>query len=254
MRREVSEVRRFYETPLGCVAARMIAAKLADAWGSTASLDVLGVGYAPPWLEPMDTARRALAAMPGGQGAESWPNPRSRTCLVDETGLPFPTGCFDRVLAVHALEEAGDPAALVRELGRVLAPSGRLILVVAHRGGLWARAESTPFGHGRPYTLGQLERLVGEAELDPFARTHALFTPPWSRLAGAADLFETVGGLLAPGLSGVVLLEAVKSTYALRPKAAAVTAADRLSAVLTPQAAGRGAPEPVRMDEAMEAD
>ena len=253
MRREVSEVRRFYETPLGAVAARMIARKLSDAWGSTGSLDILGVGYAPPWLEAMGEARRSLAAMPGGQGAEAWPLPRSRTCLVEDDALPFPTGCFDRVLAVHALEEARDPVAMVREMSRVLAPSGRLILVAAARGGLWARSEHTPFGQGRPYTLGQLERLVEAAELEPFARTHALFVPPWARLAGAADLFESVGQILAPGLSGVVLLEAVRNTYALRPVGAAEPAYE-LSLGLTPQAAGMRAGASVRLDGAGEAD
>lgn len=237
MRREVSEVRRFYETAIGAVAARMIARKLSDAWGSTDNLDVLGVGYAPPWLEPMGEARRALAAMPGGQGAEAWPLPRSRTCLIEDDALPFPTGAFDRVLAVHALEEARDPVAMVREMSRVLAPSGRLILVAAARGGLWARSEHTPFGQGRPYTLGQLERLVEAAELEPFARAHALFAPPWRQLAGAADMFELVGQTLLPGLSGVVLLEAVRTTYALRPVGVAAPAFE-LAPDLAPQAAG----------------
>lgn len=253
MRREVSEIRRFYETPLGVVAARMVARKLSDAWGATANLDVLGVGYAPPWLAEMGEARRALAAMPGGQGAEAWPTPRSRACLVEDEALPFPTGCFDRVLAVHALEEARDPVAMVREMSRVLAPSGRLILVAAARGGLWARSEHTPFGQGRPYTLRQLEQLVEAAELQPFARTHALFLPPWSRLTGAADLFESVGQTLAPGLSGVVLLEAVRTTYALKPVGAAAPVYE-MSPEFAPQPAGMRAPAPVRLDGIGEAD
>ena len=49
----------------------------------------------------------------------------------------------------------------------MLAPSGRVIIVAAARMGLWADAEKTPFGHGRPFTRGQLESLVREAELEP---------------------------------------------------------------------------------------
>lgn len=248
MRRDVSEVRRFYDTRLGALASEMVARKLADAWGSTRDLDILGVGYPTPWLGAMGDARRALAAMPFGQGAETWPGPRNRVCLADETSLPFPTGCFDRVLAVHAIEEAPDAVGLVRELGRVLSPSGRLILVVAARGGFWARAENTPFGHGRPYTLGQLEHLVREADLEPFARAHALFTPPWTPLIKAADLLETVGGALVNGAAGVVLLEAVKTTYALTAVAAEARVPARTAPALTPQAAGMSEPEPARLD------
>ena len=64
MRRDVTEIRRFYASPLGVTASRLIGAKLHDAWGSTAGQDVLGVGYAAPWLEPMSEARRAVCAMP----------------------------------------------------------------------------------------------------------------------------------------------------------------------------------------------
>ena len=60
-----------------------------------------------------------------------------------------------------------DPASLLQEVWRVLAPSGRVIIAVVARDGLWANAESTPFGHGRPYSRRQLAALLREAELEP---------------------------------------------------------------------------------------
>ena len=255
MRRDVTEIRRFYSTPLGAAAVRLIGAKLADAWGSTAGQDVLGLGYATPWLDGMTDARRAVAAMPFGQGAAAWPSAgRCRTALVEDDCLPFSTGLFDRVLAVHALEEAGDPLQMVRDLGRVLAPNGRLVLVVAGRGGLWARAENTPFGHGRPYTRSQLEGLVRAAELEPFAWSQALFCPPWTRLTGLADAMETWGARLIPGAGGVVMLEAVKTTLALRPQVVAEPARARRREALSPQPAGFSPPEPAKMEIGRERD
>lgn len=239
MRRDVIEIRRFYATPLGQMAARLIGARLSDAWGPLTGQDVLGLGYAAPWLSEMRDARRALCAMPFAQGAEAWPRAaRCRTTLVDEDALPFATGVFDRILAIHAIEEASDPLATVRELGRVLKPSGRLVLVVAGRGGLWARSENTPFGDGRPYSRGQLERLVREAELEPFAWSQALFGPPWRRLAGVADTLETWGDRLVPGAAGVVMLEAVKTQLALRAQPAAERVRPRRAESLAPQPAG----------------
>src|SRR5690606_17149572 len=116
------------------------------AWGEAANCDVLGIGYCTPWLGAFVGARRVMAAMPGGQGAERWPSAgRNRTLLTEELRLPFAAGTFDRVLMIHALEEAADAQALMAEAVRVMAPAGRLILAVASRGGLWARSEATPF-------------------------------------------------------------------------------------------------------------
>jgi SAM-dependent methyltransferase len=221
MRRDVLELREFYATPLGRAAQSVIARKLDEAWGDAGGLDVLGLGYATPYLDGFrQRARRGVAAMPAAQGVEVWPSPgRVLACLVDENALPFANALFDRVLVIHALEEADDPSALLREVWRVLAPSGRVILAAANRGGFWSDAESTPFGHGRPFTRHQLEALVREADLEPVAWSRALFVPPLQWAARWAEGFEQAGARLWPALSGLILLEAVKQTFAVRPRA-----------------------------------
>ncbi|HEX4180925.1 MAG TPA: methyltransferase domain-containing protein [Caulobacteraceae bacterium] len=220
MRRDVLELRDFYATPLGGAARQAVSRKLIEAWGDGHDLDVLGVGYATPFLETFRArGRRAVAAMPAGQGVEVWPaGGRVLSCLADEAALPFANALFDRVLVIHALEEADDPLALMREVWRVLAPAGRVIVAAANRRGFWAGAESTPFGHGRPFTRHQLEELVQEAELHPAAWSRALFTPPLNWAAGWAEGFERTGARLWPALSGLILLEAVKQTFAVKPK------------------------------------
>ena len=139
-------------------------------------------------------------------------------------GPPEAAGIFDRILAIHAIEESPDALALLREVWRVMAPSGRVILAVASRNGLWANLESTPFGHGRPYSRRQLAELLREAELEPSGWTRALYVPPLPWLAGWAEGFEQVGSRLWPGFAGVVLMEAVKQTFAVKPKGARVRA------------------------------
>jgi len=220
MRRDVLDLREFYATPLGQAARRIIARKLTEAWGRAQGQDMMGLGYAAPYLGAFTReARRTIAAMPAAQGVEAWPaEGRNLAVLGDEYALPFGNALFDRVLVIHALEEADDPAGLLREVWRVMAPSGRVIVVAANRVGFWSDAEATPFGHGRPYTRGQLEALVREADLEPLAWSRALFAPPLQWTARWADGFEQVGAHLWPGLSGLILLEAVKKTFAVRPK------------------------------------
>jgi len=114
---------------------------------------------------------------------------------------------------------------LLTEAVRALAPAGRIILATAARGGMWARAEATPFGHGRPFTRGQLERLVRDVGLEPTAWSQTLYTPPWRPLLGLADGIEQIGKTVIPGAAGVILLEASRQAYArIRPSGALVRA------------------------------
>ena len=220
MRRDVLELREFYASRLGRAARTIIARRLREAWGGAGALDVMGLGYATPYLGAFRfAARRTVAAMPAAQGGEVWPTMGgAAVCLTDERSLPFPNALFDRVLVIHALEEADDPLAVMREVWRVLSPSGRVIFAVANRRGVWSNTESTPFGHGQPFTRGQLETLVREAELEPVAWSRALFAPPLQWTAPWAENLEQIGARLWPGLSGLILLEAVKQTFAVKPR------------------------------------
>ncbi len=220
MRRDVLNLREFYASPPGKAARTMIAAKTTEVWGDAKGLDVLGLGYATPYLEGLrPTARRTVACMPAAQGVEVWPaQGGAAACLSHERSLPFRNALFDRILLVHSLEESDDPLASLQEVWRVLAPAGRVIVVTANRRGPWSNAETTPFGHGRPYTRRQLAELLREAELEPSGWTRALYVPPVSWMAGWAEGFEQAGSRLWPGFAGLLLMETVKQTFAVKPQ------------------------------------
>ena len=70
MRRDVLELRAFYGSARGRAAREMLTRKVVEAWGDAAGLDVLGLGYATPLLDPLrQRARRVVAAMPAAQEA-----------------------------------------------------------------------------------------------------------------------------------------------------------------------------------------
>ena len=144
---------------------------------------MLGIGYATPYLGLFrEEAERCLAFMPAAQGVVKWPTMRpALSALVEEFDLPLPDAAVDRVLLVHALEMSHDATALLREIWRVLAPAGQLLAVVPNRRGLWARMDTTPFGHGRPYSRSQITHLLREAWFTPVAWGEALYVPPIQR-------------------------------------------------------------------------
>jgi hypothetical protein len=117
---------------------------------------------------------------------------------------------------VHALEETSAAHAMLREIWRVMAPEGRLVVIAANRWSLWAQSDATPFGHGRPYSRTQLAALMGDSMFEPVVSARALYAPPstWTPLVRAADAFERVGEIMWPAQGGLVLMEAVKRLYA----------------------------------------
>ncbi|MEO0983515.1 MAG: methyltransferase domain-containing protein [Pseudomonadota bacterium] len=219
MRQDIASLEGFYQTPLGRHAAAALASRIDALWPGAHGLSLLGIGYPAPLLNGLAaSARRTAAVMPDGQGVAAWRavEPRGNASLLSrEDRLPFADQTFDRAILLHALEEAEAPQVMLRELWRVLAPEGRLLVVAANRRGLWARAESTPFGHGRPWTRAQLALLLSQAMFQTTAWTHALHAPP---IPGAlalslAHVWERSGETLHSAFGGAVMIEAVKRLY-----------------------------------------
>jgi SAM-dependent methyltransferase len=218
---DIVDLRSFYSSPLGQVAQRYIGRIVAGRWNNAAGLSIIGIGYAPPYLEQLrEGALRVMAFMPAAQGVVNWPGEGiTSSALVDTSLLPLPDASIDRVLAVHALETSDFPHEMLGEIWRILTPGGRVLIVAPSRGGVWARADTTPFGHGRPYSRGQLRDLMRETNFSPIHWAEALYVPPFARpsLLRSAAMFERIGGKLALPGAGVHVVEATKQLYSPVP-------------------------------------
>jgi len=79
--------------------------------------------------------------------------------VCDLTAIPVPAGSFDAVLCTEVLEHHPEPIAVVKELGRVLAPGGRLILTAPLGSGI----HQEPYHYYGGYTPWWYERFLKEA-------------------------------------------------------------------------------------------
>ena len=215
---DVVDLRDFYQTVLGQVARRMIRRTIRVIWSDLHGLQLLGIGYATPFLSAISAAtERTVALMPASQGVLGWaPDGRNLVTLAEEGELPFADYSIDRVLLVHALETSEAAGLLLKEVWRVLAGGGRLLVVAPNRRGIWARRDRTPFGSGRPYTMSQLSHLLREELFTPLGTATALFVPPsyHRMILRAAPAWERIGKRWFPTFAGVVMIEAAKQIYA----------------------------------------
>lgn len=224
MHLDVQDLKTFYyRTGLGRAAQRAIRDKVVSIWPETrgervAGETVVGYGFAVPLLRPfLERGNRVIGLMPAPQGVMAWPAGMPNvSVLCEDSHWPLPPGFVDRLVMLHALETSENPATLLEEAARVLGPAGRLLIVVPNRAGLWARSDQTPFGFGRPYSLGQLEAQLRRHGFAAQRHDVALFQPPshrrfWLRAGPVCERFgQRVWNRFA---GGVLMVEAIKDTF-----------------------------------------
>lgn len=220
MHLDVQDLRNFYyRSTLGRAAQKAIREQVLELWPEANGMTMAGFGFAVPLMRPyLAETRRSIALMPGPQGVMPWPAGMPNvSVLTDETCWPIETGRVDRLIVLHGLETSEQPTALLDECFRVLGPGGRALFIVPDRSGIWARRDVTPFGFGRPYSLGQLETQLRRHSFMPERHRSALYQPPsrhrfWRR---TGPFWESLGRTVSPVLSGgVLMVEASKRVHA----------------------------------------
>jgi len=219
MSHEVHALPAFYASPPGEAASRVLATALAEFWPLLPGMAVAAVGWGAPYL-PLwrGQAARCLSLVPEPLADGAIPP----AAVMPEASLPLPDLSLDRILLIHALEHVERPDALLRECWRVLRDDGRLLVVVPNRLGWWSLTDHTPFGQGRPYSRGQITRLLRSRLFAVERSAPALFVPPFSSrwaLAGTG-LWEAAGHRAFGRFGGVIIAEARKDVFGAVPTGA----------------------------------
>ena len=226
MRPSVVQLRQFYSSPLGRRVKQRLRQLVMQRWGASGPQEIIiGLGYAVPVLRALERTQPAalMALMPAAQGAIYWPvHSENHSVLADPLMPPFAPGSLHRVLMLHLFEHAARPQELLDVYWQMLAPGGRLLLLVPNRRSYWASFGSTPFARGTPFSLNQIKELLAEARFTLIDVGNALCAPPSGHplLLKLWPLLERLGALLFPGIGGVLIIEAEKQIYASIPEPA----------------------------------
>jgi len=228
MRPNVVSLRQFYSSRLGRKIKQRLRQLVMEQWPDHAQQVIVGIGYAVPVLRVLERAKPAslIALMPANQGAIYWPvHSENHSVLADELMPPFATNTVHRVVMLHAFEHAPRPLELLQVYWQMLAPGGRLLLIVPNRRSYWASFSVTPFARGTPYSMSQMKELLDEAQFTLRDNFTTLYAPPsasvfWLKLWRS---FETLGRIFFPGMGGVLIIDAEKQIYASIPEAVTKT-------------------------------
>ena len=142
--------------------------------------------------------RRALA-VDDGRRLRRWSK---------KTNCRLPIGGRSRPACSRA-RNSTDPAGCFAKSGASCAGGGRLLAVVPNRRGLWARMDTTPFGHGWPYSRSQITHLLRETWFTPTGWDEALYVPPIARgwFLRSAVAWERAGSTISAPFAGVHIVE-----------------------------------------------
>jgi SAM-dependent methyltransferase len=137
--------------------------------------------------DELTEVRKLFTAMV--DAGEAPPNGMADTVSGDATRLPYPDGCFDRIIASEVMEHIPDDLGALDELHRVLRPGGTLAITIPSwlpEKICWAisdeyYAPKSVGGHVRIYTEREMRAKLRGAGLDPtgVGHAHALHSPYW---------------------------------------------------------------------------
>jgi len=102
--------------------------------------------------------------------------------MGDVCNLPFADASFDLVLATDIIEHVDDDARALREISRVLAPGGKVLITVPAFQSLWGLQDEQAH-HKRRYRLRALGAQIAGSGLKPLAGyyfNYLLFVPIWA--------------------------------------------------------------------------
>jgi SAM-dependent methyltransferase len=171
---------------------------------------VLDVGAGPCRYKPLfahceyktqDFCGHAPTAAAGLMTETSWEY-GAIDYVCDAAHIPVSDGWFDAVLCTEVLEHVPDPAAVVRELGRILRPDGKLFLTAPLGSGVHQEPDHY-FGGFTPYWYKRYLREAGfeDIEVVPnggFFKNYAQESRRFSALIDPRRVPPAVAPLIAP--------------------------------------------------------
>lgn len=226
-----NQLASYYQTSTGRMVRHLISRKLKPVLTSLYpsgqhDLAIATLGYMRPYLKYIsDHYPHVINFQSVDEQTIPWPSLgsadqgrryRSRQAVVAPSSLPLLDASLDGLFIVHGLEHASSADGVMAEAWRVLKSQGSLVMVVPHRGSIWANRDDTPFGVGLPYSINQLKSLLKEHDFEVGKINQSLNAPPSS--STLYPRYAPFVERLPNPFGGVLIVEARKMIYSIKGK------------------------------------
>jgi ubiquinone biosynthesis O-methyltransferase len=216
---------RWRASELGSATERRERALILELVGDVRGRRILDVGCGDGEFALELTRRGAnvtgIDASPAMIGAARALAARTKTSTSFHVGLaerlPFEAERFDIVTAIAILCFVEEPAPVLREIARVLRPSGRLVIGELGKWSSWAAARriramlgSQLWRQSRFRTAGELRSLAEQAGLTVEEVRGAIFYPRWSLAERLLSPFDACLGRFTTTGAAFIALSAFK--------------------------------------------
>lgn len=213
----VKELSDFYKTPLGEVVqvyCNDVIKKFIPE--STKNQFILGLGYVTPYLTKSLLEKNTVLSFTFDKmGGITWPNTAcSQTAIVNGHNLPIANRAVDRLIVVHGLECCQSSEKLIKEMNRIIAPDGEILIIFPNKAGIWSHTSNTPFACGEHYTMSQLNTALSKNGFAITSEERFLYFPPTQSLYTQSFFapVEMMGAYFLPYFSGLNAIAAKKRT------------------------------------------
>lgn len=217
---------RFYKGPLGQCVTHILSQYILAHYSDFGKSDTLCLGYGIALCEhlrnmsmPME---HVMMMMPSAMGVCPWlVGMKNRSALVEPYRLPLADSSLQHVLLIHSLEHVGHPQKILREIWRVLKPSGQVMIIVPNRRRAWSTFELTPFAYGQPFSKSQLCHMMIESLLSPVKEASVMMMPPLPSTTACHVInwmekpLAFINRKLGAHLGGLLMVHATKEVYGM---------------------------------------
>lgn len=246
---EALSLSRWYRSDLGRYLSARIAEVMDGVLSTCFGYYALYLGCAEPAATVMRGNRVRHLFLLGQDAPDSASEQPPLDARIDYAALPIASDSTDLVVLTHALSQAGEPHALLREAHRVLIPDGKLVIIDFNPVSLWGLRhllqswlDDAPWA-GHYYTARRLQdwaRLLG-FELLQHQRAGHVLPLGFSALVRRSRLFSKFSGRWLDFSGAVTVLVFEKSTISLTPVRSRRWVSPRLlGPKVAPPSVGRG--------------